>query len=389
MEKLKQIKKSELLLLIFIFLNPILDILNFYNIKLSIVLRSIYVLAILLYLLMNKYYIKYLIFLLLFSVVYFIHQKFYLNIPFMLSLSSVFKYLYLIFTIMFFKSYELSVDKRKVLTIAIFSYLLIFLLSYITKIGADEYSLLDLKRGYKGVFNSPNEISAIIGMLMIYVTYYLFSIKKYFSLIILYILSIIFCFVVGTKVMLGMIVLSILYIIYKSKDKLFSKKHKKRNLIILFISFVIFIILFIKSNVFYNLNVQRKFFNVEKIFSLEFINVVLFNKRFTFLSQNYHYFMKKNLFIKLFGLGFLDETVKLVEIDMFDILFRYGIIGFINYFVILFLILPYKKLNLEEKLTILMFFLISLTSGHVLIYPSVCIYAGVVINKNKIDSKTK
>ena len=384
MKKLNQIKKSELLLLIFIFLNPILDVLNFYDIKLSIVLRSLYVLVILIYLLINKCYMKYLFFLILFSFVYLMYEKYYLNLSYVLSFSSIFKYLYLLLTIMFFKSYKLSIDKRKVLTIVIFSYLLIFMLSYVTGIGADEYSILDLKRGYKGVFNSPNEISAIIGMLMLYVTYYLFCIKKYFSLTLLYILSTIFCFVVGTKVMLGMIILSLFFIIYKSKEKLFSPKNKKRNLIILFILFLIFIVLFLKSNVFYNLIAQKRFFNVEKIFSFKFINVVLFNNRFSFLTKNYNYFIKKDILTKILGIGFLDQTVKLVEIDIFDILFRYGIIGFVIYFLTLFLIIPYSKLKLEEKLTLIIFFLISLTSGHVLIYPSVCIYLGLIINQKDI-----
>ena len=123
--------------------------------------------------------------------------------------------------------------------------------------------------------------------------------------------------------------------------------------------------------------IQNKFLKPTNF--LEFINKVLFNDRITFLDNNFNVFIKKDILSYLFG----SSLPKLVEIDIFDILFNYGIIGFIIFSIYLFKI-KYRKLDKIYKFSFILIMLISLTSGHILIYPNVSIYIALLFNGEKL-----
>ena len=116
----------------------------------------------------------------------------------------------------------------------------------------------------------------------------------------------------------------------------------------------------------------------------DYLNHVIFNDRLSFISTNFNYFKSANIINYLLGIGMDNYSVKMVEIDAFDILFRYGIIG-ICLFILMLNKISIKKLNREEKLTLILFIFISLTSGHVLIYPNVCIFIGLLTSKNVLE----
>jgi len=132
--------------------------------------------------------------------------------------------------------------------------------------------------------------------------------------------------------------------------------------------------------------VQANFFKVNNILSMDGINRVIFNNRLTFLNENHLYFIKQKLKNILFGIGY-DNPLKLVEIDFFDILYRYGIIG-ISIIIFIFInIFRKTKISKINLLAIIILILISLTSGHVLISPAVSIYFGIImwINNSEVE----
>ena len=192
-------------------------------------------------------------------------------------------------------------------------------------------------------------------------------------------------YLTGTKVLLGGIVITLFinifpYLFNKFKD--FSKKNKIIMIITSILLFTLLCYLFTLTNTYYNMKIQGEFFKVTNIFSYEFLNRVLFNDRLTFLNTNLDIYLNSNISSKILGLG-IYKFPKLVEIDIFDIWFTYGIIGLLlilSIFVYIFRKVKFNKYNLFGLIILIM---ISLTSGHVLLSPAVSIFFGIIIYLNK------
>ena len=377
-------KKLNLLVIIFLLLNPILDVTSFLNLPFSIIIRSLFLVGIVLYLFINKKELKLLIPLLIFNIISFIYQYFYLKFGLTETVSSIFKFLYLPVSILFFKNYSLTIEKSKIETIILITYLGIYLFSYLFKIGANAYLPTDGKSGFKGLFSSINEFSAIIVCLLPIVVNYLRSKKNYIVLIIILICSSIASLLIGTKVLMGGIIFTILYLIWNEKN-FFLRQSKKIKIMVISLFVILITIsgfLFTKTRTYKNMQVQQDFFKVDNIFSLEFINRVIYNDRLTFLDDNYTYYKNQNIDKKLLGIAINNNDIKMVEIDIFDILFRYGIVGIIL-FVSSIITINFKEIKVYDKISMILLVIISLTSGHVLIYPAVSIYFSLAVAKDK------
>lgn len=377
-------KKLNLLVIIFLLLNPILDVTSFLNLPFSIIIRSLFLVSIVLYLFINKKELKLLIPLLIFSIISFIYQYFYLKFGLTETVSSILKFLYLPVSILFFKNYSLTIEKSKIETIILITYLGIYLFSYLFKIGANAYLPTDGKSGFKGLFSSINEFSAIIVSLLPIAVNYLKSKKNYIVLIIILICSSIASLLIGTKVLMGGIIFTILYLIWNEKN-FFLRQSKKIKIMVISLFVILIMIsgfLFTKTRTYKNMQVQQDFFKVDNIFSLEFINRVIYNDRLTFLDDNYTYYKNQNIDKKLLGIAINNNDIKMVEIDIFDILFRYGIVGIIL-FVSSIITINFKEIKVYDKISMILLVIISLTSGHVLIYPAVSIYFSLAVAKDK------
>lgn len=377
-------KKLNLLVIIFLLLNPILDVTSFLNLPFSIIIRSLFLVGIVLYLFINKKELKLLIPLLIFSIISFIYQYFYLKFGLTETVSSILKFLYLPVSILFFKNYSLTIEKSKIETIILITYLGIYLFSYLFKIGANAYLPTDGKSGFKGLFSSINEFSAIIVCLLPIAVNYLRSKKNYIVLIIILICSSIASLLIGTKVLMGGIIFTILYLIWNEKN-FFLRQSKKIKIMVISLFVILIMIsgfLFTKTRTYKNMQVQQDFFKVDNIFSLEFINRVIYNDRLTFLDDNYTYYKNQNIDKKLLGIAINNNDIKMVEIDIFDILFRYGIVGIIL-FVSSIMTINFKEIKDYDKISMILLVIISLTSGHVLIYPAVSIYFSLAVAKDK------
>lgn len=378
--------KKEYIVIIILLLGPFLDVSSFLGLPFSLLVRGIFLSGMIFYLLYQKKEWKLLIPLLIFAIIILGYQYLYLHFGLLKALSAIFKFLYLPVAILFFKHFYFPVTKSKVLLIILVTYISIYLLSYVFQIGADAYLETDGKSGFKGLFSSINEFSAIIVCLLPIVTTYLKKNKKYFWLVALLIAALLCSLFIGTKILMGGVLFSILYLLWQERNFLFWQRPKKIKIGILISLVVIALVgcfLFTKTRTYQNMMVQQEFFQVKNVFSFDFVNRVIYNDRLTFLMDNFDYFKEQNFMKILLGIGIEDYHIKMVEIDIFDIIFRYGVIGILVFIGIIGISLEWKKLQETDKISMLLLVIISLTSGHVLIYPATSIYFAIACAKEK------
>lgn len=375
---------QDYLIIIFLLLGPILDVFSFYNNPINIIVRTVFLISIIIYLLLTKKEYKYLLPLLVFTLVLFIYQYLYLHIGLVSTISNILKLLYLPVGMLFFKNYIVPTNKNRLLTVILFTYLLIYYFSYITKLGANAYLDTDGKSGFKGLFSSINEFSAILVCLIPVVFTYLKNNKKYLLLITLILLITGCSLLIGTKVLLGGLIFGIIYLLFQERDKLFFNRSPKTKVIIILLALLTLVsgtFLFTKTRTYKNMLVQNDFFKVENVLSFDYLNKIIFNDRFSFASNNFNYFKNQDLSHQLLGISLQDTNIKMIEIDILDIIIRYGIIGFIIFTTISILIIKDTSPTIDSIISLILLVLISLTSGHVLFYPAVSIYFGVLLSR--------
>lgn len=332
-------------------------------------------------------------------------------------------------------------------------YSIFLIVPFITNTNLLSYS--NSKAGNIGWFYSPNEISSIVSILSPFIL--IKSIKEkntkykilYFILASIYILII--CNI-GTKtpvLSLIIILVSILFII--SINYWTNKKNKKEyitNLIINLVLIVLTILSFALGAISSNMKLQGYIYYKDVVKDLSKYNSNKNNKpnnssnnnqedeRITVKENDYKlisdmfkapektsyksnrvfnlilssrdiYFVQKlqnldnyNFYDYLIGLGKnqrINETIsdKSIEIDFLDILFNFGIIGFVLYFTIIvyilvkllkYLFVNFKKVIRDYELcelylSIMVAVLISCTSGHILGAPSVSLILAIIIAK--------
>ena len=382
-------KIIEKVLVVFLLIQPFLDVIATTNYSiLNIIVRGLFLLLIVIYLLFNKKNIAILISTLTAGLILF-GINIYLNFGIVTSISNVMKLYYLPITILFFVNIKNSID-NKIITYVLFIYLILFLSSYIFGFGYNNYKLSDGKQGFRGIFNSINEISAIIIGLLPLALNYLKNKKNYIISILLIVFAFFVALLTGTKVLMIGLFIIIIFIYIKSAIKIFKNMSTIKKIIsIIVISIIILggIYLLTYTRFYKNMLVQQKFFKSYNILSIDFINKVLFNNRLTFLKDNFLFYKSQKLINIIFGIGYSNQSIKLVEIDIFDILFRFGIFGLIGFIVPIIYIVKKIKLDKISLFSIILLILISLTSGHVLLSPSVSIYFGyIILINNKINN---
>ncbi len=385
-------KIIEKILLIFLLFQPFLDAIATTNLNIiNIIIRGLFLLFIIIYMFINKSNIKVLLFLLLIALTLF-GINIYLDRGLINTISSLMKLYYLPITILFFINIKNSISD-KYLLYTLFIYLILFLLSYIFGFGYNNYKITDGKSGFRGVFNSINEISAIIICLFPIGLNYLKEKRNIIVSIILIIFVFIVSLLTGTKVLTIGLLITLVFIYYKDliniiKNMATIKKILSIILILVLITGGIYLLTY--TRFYKNMVIQQNFFKVNNIISLEFINKIIFNDRLTFLKDNFIYYTNQDIINILFGIGY-NNILKLIEIDIFDILFRFGIFGLTSFIIPIIFTIKKIKLNKIYIYSLILLVLISLTSGHVLLSPNVSIYFGyiILIANNKILKKNK
>lgn len=387
------------ILLIYLIIQPLLDMISglnknySINIKLNIYIRILFLFISIIYLLFickskyKKISIKYLILLFIYFIFYFtltnINNNLYLEE--LKNNITVFYFPISLITLFNMKEeYKIKIN-NKTLFISLLIYLLLLLIPNTLNISSKTY--ID-GIGHLGFFYSANSISAIISFLLPFSIIYLKTKKQIIPFLILYtyiILSI------GTKTLiinlLIIIIINIIYMIKKSNNK---KKNKIIILTLLILSiFSIFMIP--KTAVYKNIEKRANFLKVknEKDF-IENFDAIILGRRIQYLKKINKYYLKSSINNKLLGLKYT-SNIKSVEMDLFDIFYKNGLVGFIIYFLPLIYIIKKKKILSKHKnfeyinniCALIIIVLTTLITGHTITEPNVSIYISNFISNYK------
>ncbi len=416
------------LIYLFLLLQPIIDLITSVMTKfevgfisLGVIVRGLFILIMLIYLLFfcnTKYKrlsIFYVFLLGLYGIIYFgIKPELFHNSIFLVNdFIYLFKYMYflILFITMFNFYFQYELDYRKIIKIFIIDllmYVFFILFPFITNTSFSSYAE-NRGEGIVGWFYAANDISNIFVLLF---PMLILSLDKKIDLfkIISIFLIIISVLLIGTKVAyFGIVLTLLLYIFYC----LFSwrKSWKKILLIIL-----ILIVTFVSGSNSYVIENIRNRIDKYKEFEETGTNVVedendiivreedtvativIFSSRDRLWRQTFDVYKNRNISEKLFGIGFSNRQSindisieKLVEMDIFDILFHGGIVLFILYFLpYLFIIIYFIKYVIKNSFRIelrgwmlgylvILGFMSSTISGHLFSSPSVLIYYTFIV----------
>ena len=370
------------LILILLICNPIIDVITYFQINnnssflsVSLIIRSILMIISFLYLFKIKNERKFLIFFILYvllNIGYFAYNNFSI-IKEAYGISIVFYYIILGH---FFTNYKYEIINERLIT---YIYLLYLLLIVISRLLLGHIA-----------FNSINDVSSILIGLLPLVLHYLATKKNYGLGVIILSLLFISILILGTKTTFFGFIIVLLYFLIKYLKKHYKTISKKKiiiSIVILIVLIPIIGYIFVNSYAFERIMKNINFFKAYK-FDYYFINKVIFSSRLEFLGNLFNSYINSSILTIIFGLGTtLLTNIKLVEMDIFDILFRVGLIGIVFY------IYEYIKLLYKNKLknvylfSFILFIFISLFSGHVFISTCVSIYPALLFLLNKNEEK--
>lgn len=403
------------LMYLFILLQPIIDLVTALMVRfkvgipsLGILVRGFFLLIMLIYVFFfhhskyKKIGISYIILVVLFSVVFFATKTELLTVKsFLIAEITYFvKYFYypLILISLFLYFSEFKFHRQRLLGCmlgALVIYAILLIIPSITHTSFGSYSGVSGKSGAVGWFYAANEISASLLILFPFVFYPFMKKINIFSCIIL-VISFLAIIILGTKAgFLGAIFLIVLMFLY---SLFFFKKGKKKQC--LFLLCVLLATALCYNSIPAIKNIHKKVKNYEQTvvvqnpqISKEEVKVpaiILLSSRDKFVVRVYRIYEQAPLAEQLFGIGFSNRTTiqnkyitKLIEMDFFDVFFRYGIVGFILYFLPLVVFVFYnivkfiqKKLSLHlleflSIYSILIGFCCAFIAGHVFASPPV------------------
>ena len=317
----------------------------------------------------NKKIILYALFFIIYMIIYYLFNDLY-------SVKETIKIAF--FPILLLMLYDIFKKKKYIInyrfflvTSIIYSMLVIF--PYFFNMGFESYKVAKL--GNLGLFNSANEISCILSIILPLAFYYLFdNFKIYKVFYIIIILTAIL--IIGTKAPLIVFIMCIMFYLIKYLKRLIDLKEFKKIIIIMFLLIFAIIISFIlikKTYVYKNIIIHLKFLKIKRIsdlFNYKILDHFLLGSRLKFSKKIILKYLKSNYIRKIIGIGYLLPK-KMAEIDIIDILFRNGI--FVTFIVLPFIYIIKKTVNKDNKYLLSIFFAILLSNitGHVLTAPSV------------------
>ena len=402
----KYLKENiSLILRIFLYLQPAIDLvtgvmINYLNINITIgmIIRFLFLLFVIYFYVFvkknnSKYKLIYLIgvalFVIVFSALIIVNKDIHV-LGF--ELTNILKVFYFPMLISVVEKEDIKVEINDLVYVGII-YLSLISVSNIFNLSYNSYT--QGKIGSVGLFNSGNEISAILSIITPFMVYYLFNKNNNYIKVLISLLIIFNYFTIGSKIVIIALILSIIFnlVLFLKKNKIGATK-----MIVSALSVIILICLGIylipKTNFYYNIKLHLNFLGINSfndVFTYGFINRFIFSDRLSYLVDTNNIFLSSNILSKLFGVGFITNyatdlvSTKLIEMDLFDIFYRVGIVGFIIF------IIPIIK-NIKELIndknaivifSVILALLISILVGHTLIAPSVSILLLYVIKYNR------
>ena len=404
---MKKITNSfEKLFLIFLYLQPILDVtagvlLHFnYSVTISSIIRFIFMFLCIIYLVffikdkkINIYLLILFIYFICFGTTMLITKDFNALIYECKNLISTYYFVILLLTLI--KVYKDKKLKVKNLFLIYVIYLLFVFIPNIFNIGFQSY--WHSKEGSVGWFLSANVVGSILSILLPILLIYIKKIN--IPIIILLLINLYVILSIGTKVpVLSFIIIFIVNFVYYLINLIKKKDYKKLKIIIAPIIILIITSLFIfpKTSFYKNLVIHITYLEEKdngKIPITEFIDHFIFSQRLTLKEKTRKAYNESSILEKTFGIGYIEnydtekERNKTIEIDYFDVFYRHGIVGFIIFFIPIIYVLKkitktFKNLNfvkLNLLLSVILIFLLAFFQGHIFVTPANSIYVALIL----------
>lgn len=457
-------KKLNILEIILI-LGPVIDVLTSLsqrklelNISIGLIVRAFFIFFMVMYVFFRSTYkykkqsIIYLIIILLYMVLFTINIYINKGIENLLfEVKDLIKAFYFPICIITIINYIKTINYKlniKIFSCAILEYITLLFIPQILGLGYESYA--EDKIGTIGWFFSANEISSILGILIIFVIFSYDYIKNKFLYVAVVTYSIYNIMQIGTKVpaiaaciciICFILINFIRYIMSKNKEKIVAMTFGISTLII-------FIVIFFTSPVYKNLEIYRDYlisirevndnviqdkdvyetdepnyieenqnnyeteqnnkiqdYTDNKVLNEQEIATIIHSGRAENKDEIQAKFNNSSYKYKILGLGKVnleEKSYYLIEIDYYDILFNFGYLGFITYFipVLVLLLAILKKINLDYIKSIISdnhkccyiigcvnALLLGAISGHTLVSPAVSIYIAIMLIGLYVDNK--
>lgn len=344
---------------------------------------------------------------------------------------SLFKFFYfplMIITLIFYTKDKPIKNLEKLILLISGIYIFIFFIAQITGTALDTYS--SNKAGLSAWFNSANEFGAILAIISPFLIHRFFNTHNFwfylYTAIYIY-----YIFLIGTKVpvmglILSIIIISVLNNFYYIQKKYNMKEYYQKLIFLLVIIPIIAVFFnpeFNNNFIIQSSNFDKKHSDSKIVFYDEKYNFpkkeieeysiykenkylnILLSGRDKYLFRKIQQKKNHSLYMILFGTGNNQEINyeknKLVEMDFVDVLFNYGLFGFFVYFFGLFIFIKMifikifrqiknKKIDssiLAPAVSVIVGLIISLISGHVIGAPSVSIF--IAINLVYLSNRLK
>ena len=329
----------------------------------------------------KSYWIIYGIFV-FYLLIYGVYYKEFLKV----ELVNLIKIFYLPFLILFFSQCENKVLSKKLFVYYAMCFLLMYLIPYPLGLGHNISEIYENKSLYLSYFYVGNELVNIFILVLPIGFLYLKDKKKIYLLGYL-ILIFLMMLLLGTKTMYLSFVLVIGYFLFKKREKF------KKYFGFILIPIILILILLPQSSLYKNVKTSLEYYNIQKLsdlFTFQNIDNVIYSNRLTFVSNLHKNYQKENIFGKIFGMGRQKiMNTKDAEIDVFDIFYSIGILGFSIYLVLFIFAIKNADLSGIYAYLFWLLILISLFSGHVLLSPMTSTYLAIMIGINYNERREK
>lgn len=390
---------EEKMLIVLMLITPFIDLLNGFfefvlntNLSPGVIIRSI-ILLIIIYFYVKQEKINFIKF--IFIVCIFLFQiliiSFYNDFNILNEISFISKIYYNLF-LMFLTGYVLS---RKDIDYNIYFdcfskvCIIVTLSLIITRIFGVGMSSYGAAGGYKGLYMGTNDLTAVLVMTFPFILYKIFTKDSNITYTIVALLAALNMIMIGTKTAIIFLIIISLFFFYN----IFFKNINLKSFIILIMFFITFLIVFDKYllDIFKNTILQRQIYFMKEN---DLISYLLSDRNMTLITS--FGFWCSSLINIILGVGFNNGSAfiesflnghTMIEMDLIDILYFYGIVLFIMvaYLLIKALIKAIKVLFIKKELNFkliafiyIVAFIMSFLGGHVLLSPLAGVYFAII-----------
>lgn len=379
------------LLVMFLYFLPFIDLLTSIatwesKASIGLILKGLFVIITSIYLFYKNYKKKEYWYLYGIFIIYFLLYGSYLvfNKPntIFIEFINVIKIFYFPFLVLFFSQCENKELSKKLFFYYSLCFLLMYLIPYPLGLGHNINEIYENKNLYLSYFYVGNELVNIFALVLPIGFLYLKDKKRIYLLGYL-ILIFLMILLLGTKTMYLSFLFVIGYFLFKKREML------KKYLVIV----LILLLLLPQSSLYKNIKTSLEYYHIQNVIDLltfQNIDNVIYSNRLSFVYNLHKNYQKEDISGKIFGMGRQKiMTMKDAEIDIFDIFYSIGILGFMIYLVFFAFVINKAKLKGIYAYLFWLLILISLFSGHVLLSPMTSSYFAIMVGINYNEGKDK